>query len=181
MPFKYAPEPDPIWVDIARRTSPSRLLFFRGQPDSLSRQLEARLQSAFTMAGLDFASHVIFIPWQDQAGFFGVMRAAHLYLDSPGFSGFNTVMQAIECGLPVVAFEGAFLRGRFASGILHELDLGDCVADTPAAFVDTVVRLLDEPQRLAAVRAQIEKRSGQLFRDDRAGRAMQSFLLEVTA
>ena len=34
-----------------------------------------------------------------------------------GFSGFNTVMQAVECGLPVVTLRGEFLRGRLGSGI----------------------------------------------------------------
>ena len=46
------------------------------------------------------------------------MAQADVFLDSPGFSGFNTAMQAVECGLWIVAYEGARLRGRFASGML---------------------------------------------------------------
>jgi hypothetical protein len=44
------------------------------------------------------------------------MKQARLYLDTIGFSGFNTAMLAVECGLPVVTREGRFMRGRLASG-----------------------------------------------------------------
>jgi predicted O-linked N-acetylglucosamine transferase (SPINDLY family) len=180
MPFKYAPEHDAMWVEIARATAPSRLLFFRNQPDDLARRLEARLRATFASAGLDFDQHVLFIPWQDQARFFGIMGAADVYLDSPGFSGFNTAMQAVECGLPIVAFEGAFLRGRFASGILDTLELRECVATTHAAFVDATARLVGDARELAAKRAHIEKGRARLFGDVQGVHAMQRLLLDVT-
>ena len=51
-----------------------------------------------------------------------------MYLDSIGFSGFNTALQAVECGLPIVTREGRFMRGRLASGILKRMGLQDLVA-----------------------------------------------------
>ena len=180
MPFKYSPAHDSMWVEIAKRTAPSRLMFFRGQSDGLWQRLETRLRAAFVAAGLEFDAHVTFLPWQDQAMFFGVMKTADLYLDSPGFSGFNTTMQAIECGLPVVAFEGGFLRGRFASGILRELELQDCVASTADEYVAIVARLVaDEPER-KRLRAHIERRRDSLFGDVRSASSMQEFLLQAT-
>jgi predicted O-linked N-acetylglucosamine transferase (SPINDLY family) len=181
MPFKYGPEHDGLWVEIAKRTAPSRLLFFRNQPDGLARRLEARLRTAFAAAGLDFDSHVLFIPWQAQAAFFGVMNTADIYLDSPGFSGFNTAMQAVECGLPIVAFEGAFLRSRFASGILDALDLRDWVASTGEAFVEKVVERVADPRGLAKARAQIERNRERLFGNAQGARSMQTLLLGLTS
>ncbi|MGH8674164.1 MAG: tetratricopeptide repeat protein, partial [Burkholderiales bacterium] len=134
-PFKYAPLHDRWLVEIARRTGPSRLVFFRAQPEALSRRLEQRLRAAFTEAGLDFGAHVAFIPWQNQAAFFGLMAEADVFLDTPGFSGFNTAMQAVECGLPIVAYEGAFLRGRFASGILRQMGLDRWIAGSYEDYV----------------------------------------------
>ena len=70
-----------------------------------------------------------FIPTLDRARFFGLMQRAHLMLDTLGFSGFNTAIQAIECGLPVVSREGEFMRGRLGSGILRRMGMDALVAD----------------------------------------------------
>mgnify|MGYP001551716656 CR=1 FL=1 len=179
MPFKYTPEHDALFIEIARRAAPCRLLFFRSRPEALSVRLEERLRKAFAAEALDFDAHVMFIPWQNQAAFFGLMRAADVFLDSPGFSGFNTAMQAVECGLPIVAFEGAFLRGRFASGILEALDLGECVARTHAAYVEQVVRVAGDHDLRQSLRKRIESRRQPLFEAVANARAMQDFILRV--
>lgn len=102
-PFKYAPEHDPLWVKISRRVGSSRLVFFNSKDSELSQYLSARLEKHYRAAGLDFENRVTFVPFRERACFYGLMKCAQLFLDPPGFSGFNTVMQAVECGLPVVA------------------------------------------------------------------------------
>ena len=181
VPFKYGPADDALWVDIARRASPCRLMFFRGQPSGLADRLEARLRTAFAATGIDFDAHVLFIPWQSQAAFFGLMQAAAVVLDSPGFSGFNTTMQAVECGTPVVAFEGRFLRGRFASGILRELGLEEFVASDSKAYVEAVLRLIDDSSIASRTRKQIAERGRALFERPDGALAMQRFVLDVSA
>ena len=178
VPFKYAPQHDEWLVEIARRIAPCRLLFFHPRPQALSRRLEQRLQDAFERAGLEFDAHAIFIPWQNQAVFFGLMARAELMLDTPGFSGFNTTMQAIECGLPVVAHEGAFLRGRFASGILRQLGFDECVAQTRETFVEQVAQLCSERKQREALRAQLVARREPLFNNVAGATAMQRLLLD---
>jgi predicted O-linked N-acetylglucosamine transferase (SPINDLY family) len=181
VPFKYAAEHDFLWVEIARRLSPCRLIFFRGQPTLLAERLETRLRGQFGAAGLDFDAHVVFLPWQSHDRFFGLMKSVDVFLDSPGFSGFNTAMQAVECGLPIVAWEGKFLRGRFASAILRELGLDELVADSASAYVDAVLRLAQDLAFRKRVRATIEGRGPSLFANPEGARSMQRFLLEAAA
>jgi predicted O-linked N-acetylglucosamine transferase (SPINDLY family) len=178
-PFKYAPLHDRWLVEIARRTAPSRLVFFRAQPEALSLRLEQRLRAAFAKADLDFNAHVAFIPWQNQAAFFGLMAQADVLLDSPGFSGFNTAMQAIECGLPIVAYEGAYLRGRFASGILRQMGLDQWIADSEEGYVERAVSLCTQRGERDALRARLIARRAPLFSDVRSARAMQDWLFGV--
>jgi predicted O-linked N-acetylglucosamine transferase (SPINDLY family) len=166
-PFKYAPRDDALLVDIARRCSPCKLVFFRAEPEPLSALLEGRLRRAFEAAGLRFEDCVRFIPWQAQAAFFGLLDRADVYLDSVGFSGFNTTMQAVERGTPVVAFEGAFMRGRFASAILRQAGLDEWVADSPEAYARCVERLCADRGLRDDVRGQVAARRAGLF-DDRA-------------
>ena len=64
-----------------------------------------------------------------------------MLLDTIGFSGYNTAVQAIECGLPMVTWEGRFLRGRLASGVLRRMSLTELIVQTKADYVNLAVRL----------------------------------------
>ena len=177
MPFKYAPANDAVLLDIARRCAPCKLVFFRMRPLQLSQLLETRLRGVFTDAGMDFDTHVRFIPWQAQATFFGLLDRADACLDSIGFSGFNTTMQAIERATPVVAWEGEFMRGRFASGILREAGLDEWVAGNKDDYVEKIVRLCSDDGIREQVRSQIAQRRDGLFDDRRVVGSLSDYLL----
>lgn len=164
---KYGPAEDALWIDIARRCAPCKLVFFRAAIDHTAGLLERRLREAFAAAGVDFERHVVFIPWQSQAQFFGLLQRADAYLDSVHFSGFNTAMQAIECGAPAVAWEGDEMRGRFASGILRELGLGEWVAADHADYAALVQRLCEDRAARDRLKALIVQKRAGLY-DDRA-------------
>lgn len=182
MPFKYRPGDDALWVEIARRAAPCRLVFFEGGAPGLHAALKARLRAAF---GAAFEEQVLFVPWQGQAAFFGWLSAADAMLDSPGFSGFNTVMQALECGTPFVALEGDALRGRFGSAVLHALGLEEWVAADRAAYVERAVALATDTAAQKAARERISARRDALFGDTEASRALgpllQRWISESTA
>ena len=155
-PFKYGPEFDALWVDIARRFAPCKLLFFRSEPTLLATKLERRIAATFEREGLSYAEHAAFLPRLPQDQFFGLLARSQALLDSPGFSGFNTVMQAVECACPIVAWEGDALRSRFASGVLRQLGLDDWVCGDAASFADRAQRACDDPVAAGAMRRQIE-------------------------
>jgi predicted O-linked N-acetylglucosamine transferase (SPINDLY family) len=166
--FKYTPQHDSLWIEIARRCAPCKLVFFRPEGSSLADQLEERLRAAFSAAGVDADAALCFLPWQSQAAFFAWLDRADVFLDTPGFSGFNTVMQALERGTPVVAWEGLFMRGRFASGVLRQAGLGAWVATDAAGYVDRVERLCGDEALRRQVRREVAAAAALLYRD-RAG------------
>jgi predicted O-linked N-acetylglucosamine transferase (SPINDLY family) len=188
-PFKYAPRYDHVWVEIAkglrkrglfRHGSAGHLVFFRSHNQTADRMLEKRLRAAFAGGGVDFDAHVSIIPFLPHERFFGLMRRSTLMLDTLGFSGFNTALQGIECELPVLAFEGDFLRSRLASGIMRELDLPDLVATGEADFVQKAVSLARDPGKIQELRAQIGQRRAKLFRDPAPIRALERCLIEMS-
>jgi predicted O-linked N-acetylglucosamine transferase (SPINDLY family) len=134
----------------------------------------------FSEAGLEFDEYAVFIPWLPRAAFFGLLAQADLCLDTIGFSGFNTVMQAIECGLPIVTREGRFLRGRFGSGVLKRIGLSELVATSDSAFADLAIRLGNDPAYRSDIRQRIETSRDTLFDDVAPVRALEALLLEVT-
>jgi protein O-GlcNAc transferase len=187
-PFKYAPQYDAVWVKIAkglqrktlfRNRNFGRLVFFCSHNGTWDPVLEGRLRAAFAAGGLEFEEHVSVVPFLEHARFFGLMRRSTLLLDTPGFSGFNTALQGIECGLPVLAFEGDFMRGRLASGILRELDLPELVATGPDDFVEKAVTLAKNAGRLKELRGKIMERRDALFRDVAPVRGLERCLIDA--
>ncbi|HSV84724.1 MAG TPA: tetratricopeptide repeat protein [Ramlibacter sp.] len=176
VPFKYAPCHDALWVAIARRCAPCKLVFFR-PPGAHGIRLEQRLRAVFAAAGQDFDAAVRFLPWQPQPAFFGLLQRAEVFLDTVGFSGFNTVMQAVECGTPVVTWEGAFMRGRFGSAVLRALDLERWIARTHEAYADRVVQLCGDANLREAVKQQLRAQAPSLY-DDQASVAALGAELE---
>jgi predicted O-linked N-acetylglucosamine transferase (SPINDLY family) len=177
-PFKYAPEHDWVLAEIARRLGPCRLVFFEYRTRALSGALRARLAAEFGRRGLDFERCALFLPWQSRAAFLGLLRTADVFLDTLGFSGFNTAQQAVECGLPVVTREGRFLRGRLASGILKRIGLPELVAADEAQYVELAVRLARDAGYREDIRRRIGQRRGALFDDTAPIRALEAFLAQ---
>jgi predicted O-linked N-acetylglucosamine transferase (SPINDLY family) len=177
-PFKYAPAHDAVLVEIARRCQPCKLVFFKTMQESLAALLEQRLRSAFSSARMDFDDCVRFIPWQSQSAFFALLDRADVYLDSIGFSGFNTTMQAIERGTPIVAFEGEFMRGRLASAILRQIGLDEWVAGSTDDYLRLVERIATDNRARDAASKQIIARRRQLFNDRESVNALGAYLIE---
>ena len=197
-PFKYSPMHDEVWVRIAkglgsvvgkrgwaritgrlRAARGGRLVFFRSGNDCMDKLLAQRLRRAFDAEGVDFDAHVCLVPYLDRPRFFGLMQHAALMLDTVGFSGFNTALQAIETGLPVLASEGDFMRGRLASGIMRRMDLPELVATTNEEFIQTAIRLALDPSRCKELRIQIATKRDKLFNDIEPVRALERCLTEA--
>jgi protein O-GlcNAc transferase len=199
-PFKYSPMHDQVWARIAKglragsrrggwariadrlRGGPNgRLVFFRSGNDSMDKLLAQRLRRAFDSEQVDFDAHVCLVPYLDRPRFFGLMQHAALMLDTVGFSGFNNALQAIETGLPVLAREGDFMRGRLASCIMRRMDLPELVASTNEDFIQTAIRLALDPSRCKELRVEIAKRRHILFNDIEPVRALERCLIEAIA
>jgi predicted O-linked N-acetylglucosamine transferase (SPINDLY family) len=178
VPFKYRPQDDRIFVDIARRVGRCHFVFFQYEVPELSDKLLHRIALAFERENLDPDRYLRLIPWQPRAAFFGLLRHADVYLDTIGFSGFNTVMQAMECHLPCVTYEGKFMRGRLGSGVLKRLGLTECIAHTTEAYVNLAVRIAKNPAYRTEIRDRIRQAEGSLYADSSAVQALADHLLD---
>ena len=179
-PFKYAPQHDKMFPEIARRLGRCRFVFFTYRMSGLSENLRRRLDAEFARSGLELDHFVTFVPWQDRRSFYGLLTRADVFLDTIGFSGFNTALQAVECGLPIVTQEGRFLRGRLASGILKRMGLAELIAGSEEDYVALAVRLARDAEYRTHIRGRIEASRRVLFEDMAPIRALEDFLLTAT-
>ncbi len=177
VPFKYRPQHDFILVEIAKRLGHGTFVFFQHGSGELSRRLHERMAGAFRNAGIDPTRHLRTIPWQPRAAFFGLLRQADVYLDTIGFSGFNTMMQALECQLPCVAHRGQFMRGRLGSGILTRVGLEELVAGDHEEFVELAVKIAGDPAYRNTIRETLRLNAAAAFADVGAVDALARLLL----
>jgi protein O-GlcNAc transferase len=166
-------------VEIASKLGSCQFVFFTYHLQCLSEKLRRRLENVFAKANMNFNNYCRFIPWQEKSAFYGLMKRADVFLDTTGFSGFNTAMQAVECGLPMVTREGRFLRGRLASGILRRMGLTELIASTEEEYVNLAVKLAKNAEYRQVIRQRIEISRPVLFGDVAPVRALEDFLLKA--
>ena len=180
-PFKYSPRHDQIFVEIARTLGQCQFIFFNFKLREMSNALKRRLDETFARAGMRFSDFAVFLPWQSPSQFRGILEASNVFLDTIGFSGFNTALQALESNLPIVTQEGQFLRGRLASGILRKIGMPDLIAPTSSAYIDLAVRLCRDTKFCQSVRARANLARTSIYNDMSVVRALEDHLLAFAA
>lgn len=181
VPFKYDPRHDGVLCEIAHRLGRCQFAFFTHWNRALSDRLAVRLKAAFSASGLDPKRYLHFLPWQAAPAFHGWLRRGDVYLDTIGFSGFNTALHAVECGLPIVARKGRFMRGRLAAGILKRIGLAELSAPDEATYVDLAVKLVRNAAYSESVANRMEGGRAILYGDSAPVRALEEFLLAAHA
>lgn len=184
--MKYTPQYDQILIEIASRLRECRFIFFKHPPSLYqlfypANQLKIRMENSFTNAHLKFDDFVVYIPWQNRSEFYALLKRADIMLDTIGFSGFNTVIQAIECDLPVVTMDGQYMRGRLGAGILKRMKLTETIANNQEEYIDLAVRLVQDTSYRKTVRSKIKESKHLLFEDTAPIRWLEKFFIERVA
>jgi len=92
--------------------------------------------------------------------FLAQIRASHLTLDSYPFGGFNTVVDALNQGVAIVAYEGARAFAKFGAHFLRKAGLGELVATDDESYVATACRILNDADYRTALEARIAASAG---------------------
>jgi protein O-GlcNAc transferase len=175
--FKYLPQHDYIFAEIAKRVPNSKFVFypfFSG--NYVTEKFQQRLHLAFAKLNLEADRYCVILPRTGRLDFLDQTLASDVYLDSLEFSGANTTLEAIACNLPVVTLPGQFGRGRLSYGMLKVMDVTDTIAQTEAEYIEIAVRLgLDLPWRQSIVE-KIRSQHDVLFEDQTCVRAFEEFL-----
>ncbi len=176
-PFKYDPSDDTVLVEIARQLGACTFVFFTYERPALSERLRDRITAAFAAAGLDPERFLKWIPWQPRAAFLGLLARADVYLDTLRFSGFNTLMQAVQVCLPCVSHDGRYLRGRLGSGILRRLALHELIAMDHSTYIEIAVRLASDHGYRRDIAARMQRAAPRAYADRSAVEALEHALL----
>lgn len=73
-------------------------------------------------------------------------------LDPFPYSGGTTTVEALYMGVPVITLAGSAFVGRFSASILTSIGLGDLVTDNVDAYIERIIDLASQPEKLAQLR-----------------------------
>jgi predicted O-linked N-acetylglucosamine transferase (SPINDLY family) len=87
-------------------------------------------------------------------------------INSWPFGGYNTVVESLYLGKPVVTLEGDRFYNRAASALLTRVGLGNLVTKTAPQFIELCVKLAEDADFLEAQKAKLREADlGKLFFD----------------
>ncbi|WP_019499631.1 hypothetical protein [Pseudanabaena sp. PCC 6802] len=73
------------------------------------------------------------------------LKVSDIYLDSFPYAGTTSLIDALEVGLPTIAWEGNTLRSRMGAAILKSLSMQDLIARREETYVELAVALAENP------------------------------------
>ena len=175
---KYLPQGDAVWPRIAARVPAAQFLFLSAPGGNSDAVFRGRLQRAFAAAGLDWQRYCVLTPPVPHTAFPALLRAADVFLDSIGWSGCNSTLEALACDLPVVTTPTALMRGRHSAAILGCMGLAHRVAADVDGYVASAVRLADTDERARFV-AELRTGRPRVVGDLAPVRALEDFLADA--
>ncbi|MEM7725135.1 MAG: tetratricopeptide repeat protein [Cyanobacteria bacterium P01_A01_bin.45] len=182
--FKYLPQHDHVFPEIAKELSKNliraKFVFLNNSSEFINQVFYQRLKKVFENLELNYQDYCIFLPYPwDSKSFAGTAAIADIYLDSIGWSGGNTSIEALGCNLPIVTLEGVLMRGRMTTAFLRRIGLEETIAQTKAEFVNIAVRLAEDAQYRQSISQKIIQNKHKLYQDFEPIKALENFIFKI--
>ncbi len=175
--FKVHPDNDELLVEILAREPRAVMVMFQSRYPVITNQFVDRLSRRFAERGLATSGRIKLLPNVPHEDYLRVNLACDAMLDSLYWSGGNTSLDAIACGLPVITRPGEFMRGRQSAGMLSILGVPELVVETNEAYVETALRVGRDRAWRDSLRTRMAEAGHRLFDEEEPVRALAEFLL----
>jgi predicted O-linked N-acetylglucosamine transferase (SPINDLY family) len=166
--FKIHPSNDALFARVLAAAPRAGLVLFEGRHRALTAVYLARLDRALAAHGVSRAGRVHVLPQCSHADYLRLNTLCDAMLDTLRWSGGNTSLDAIACGLPIVTLPGAMMRGRQSAAMLALAGVGDTVAKDEDDYVRIAVRVARERTWRDDVAARVVAGQARLFDDARS-------------
>lgn len=175
--FKIHPDNDDLFVKILQGDENGVLVLFAGRHEAVTNSFINRLVRAFKMAGMDTTGRVKILPNLEHDDYLRVNMACDVMLDTLHWSGGNTSLDALSCGLPMVTLPGEFMRGRQSYGMLQAMGIEELIASDVDEYVQIAIKLGKNPDYRKEISSRILDATDSIFGDDEPVMQLQRSLL----
>jgi protein O-GlcNAc transferase len=178
--FKYLPQHDDVFPRIAKELTNCKFVFIQHhESEYITEVFRQRLQHTFQEFGLNYQDYCIFLPGMNSRRFAGTAAIADVFLDSIGWSGCNSTLEAIAYNVPIVTLPGELMRGRHSLAILKMMDIEETIASSKEEYVQLAIRLGRDSEYRRYISQLIAQNKHKLYGDLEAIRALEEFLLNA--
>jgi CRISPR-associated protein Csy1 len=172
---------DALFAELLAADPGATLVFFQAMTRGVTERFGARVQRALGERGVPPRRQLKFLPRLPGDAFRRVLATADVVLDTVRWSGGNTSLDAIAAGVPLVAMEGRFMRGRQTAAMLRMLGLDELIADGAEGYVALARALAHDRARNAHLREAMAQRRPTLFGQGACTTAFADALLRMAA
>lgn len=139
--FKIHPDNDGLFAAVLAASPRAQLVLFEGRHPRITTAFTRRLRASLELHGVAPA-RITVLPSMTHDDYLRVNLLCDAMLDTLHWSGGNTSLDALACGLPIVTLPGAFMRGRQSAAMLGIADAHELIAQDQADYVAIATRLI---------------------------------------
>jgi predicted O-linked N-acetylglucosamine transferase (SPINDLY family) len=173
--FKYLPQHDFIFPKITLEVPNAKFIFISNDSQTVTRMFKNRLTRAFRDFKLDAMEYCVFQPRLGRDDYLSLNLAADVMLDTLGWSGGKTSLEAICCNLPIITRPGTFMRGRHSYAMMKILGIDETIANNEAEYIHTAIRMAKDKKFYLKIKERMDLNKHKLFNDVVAVEALETF------
>jgi len=173
--FKIHPDNDALLARILERDPEGVIVLFAGRHPNITNTFFARLAQALHVRGLELQGRGIILPSMTHDDYLRVNMVCDVMLDTLHWSGGNTTLDALACGLPVITLPGEFMRGRQSCGMLKCMELNELIAKNQDDYIERAIKIGTDRTWRQQVVQRIIAGSNRIFEMETSLRQMESF------
>jgi predicted O-linked N-acetylglucosamine transferase (SPINDLY family) len=179
---KYLPQYDEVFPRIAKKNGNCQFTFIGGMVSKpVVNVFRRRLADAFSRHGLNSDDFIVFLPSLDGKMYAGLNHLGDIFLDSIGWSGCNTTLEAIASNVPIVTFPGQPMRSRHSMAMLRVMGITETIAESVDDYVRIAASIGTDTKWRERMSARVEANKYKLYNDSASVRHLESFLEKALA
>lgn len=161
--FKVHPDNDALFARVLAANPRASLVMFDGRHPRVTELFMRRVGRAFDAHGISARERLIVLPPFPHDDYLRVNQVCDAMVDTLHWSGGNTSLDALACGLPVVTLPGSYMRGRQSAAMLRIAGVDELVARDADDYVRIATRLVDDAAWRASLRESIRAGLDRIF------------------
>jgi CRISPR-associated protein Csy1 len=161
--FKVHPDNDALFAAVLAANPRALLVMFDGRHPRVTDLFVTRITRAFDAHGVAARERLIVLPPLPHDDYLRVNLACDAMIDTLHWSGGNTSLDALACGLPLVTLPGEFMRSRQSAAMLRLAGVPELIARDRDDYLSIARRLVEDGAWRARLRAGIRDGGDALF------------------
>jgi protein O-GlcNAc transferase len=180
--FKYLPQYDEVFPRIASEIGPCQFAFLNFvKSPQLGERFKLRLERSFCRFGLKCSDYVTLLPHLDPPHYRALNHLADVFLDSIGWSGCNSTLEALACDLPIVTMPGTLMRARHTHAILKMMGCGEMEARDLDEYIAIAKTIGTDPDHRRYLSERISQHKQLAYNDKACISGLGRFLRKVVS